>query len=101
MDQYMSPCPHCQSTAHQVKAGRNPSGSQRCQCKVCGKKYTPEPNPSGYSDEVRRQAVLLCLEGQSFRAIGRKLGVNPQSVVNWVNDYVARSSRAIYRLWIR
>jgi len=40
----------------------------------------------------------MCLDGQSFRSIARKLEVNPQTVVNWVNDYVARSSRAIYRL---
>jgi len=40
----------------------------------------------------------MCLDGQSFRSIARKLKVNPQTVVNWVNRYVAHSSRAIYHL---
>jgi len=40
----------------------------------------------------------MCFDGQSFRSIARKLKVNPQTVVNWVNGYFARSSRAIYHL---
>jgi hypothetical protein len=33
--------------------------------------------------------VRLYLEGTNFRRIGRILGVNHQSVVNWVNAYHA------------
>jgi insertion element IS1 protein InsB len=39
---------------------------------------------------LRTQAVQLYLEGMSFRAIGRRLGVHHQTVINWVNAY-ARS----------
>jgi transposase-like protein len=45
--------------------------------------------PLGYSDEVKREAVRLYLEGTNFRRIGRILGVNHQSVINWVNSYHA------------
>ena len=35
-------------------------------------------------------ALKLYLEGNNFRRIGRLLGVNHQSVVNWVNTYHAK-----------
>ena len=41
----------------------------------------------GHDPKLRSQAVQLCLEGMSFRAIGRLLGVNYQSVINWLNAY--------------
>ena len=39
----------------------------------------------GYSAELRNTAVQMHLEGMSFRAVGRALGVNFQSVINWFN----------------
>ena len=39
----------------------------------------------GYSAELREQAIKMRLEGMSFRAVGRALGVNFQSVINWFN----------------
>jgi transposase-like protein len=94
----MSQCPACQAAPeNQVKAGKNRSGSQRCLCKVCGENYTPAPRPNGYPEELRKQVILLCLDGQTFRSIGRKLGVNHQTVANWVNAYVTQSARAIYK----
>jgi transposase-like protein len=45
--------------------------------------------PLGYGDDVKREAVRLYLEGTNFRRIGRLLGVNHQSVINWVNAYHA------------
>jgi transposase-like protein len=40
----------------------------------------------------------MCLEGLSFRSVARRMGVNPQTVVNWINEYAATTSRAIYGL---
>jgi transposase-like protein len=80
-------CPYCSSKEDQVKAGFNQTGSQRYKCKPCGRHYTPKPKPHGYSEEVRLQAVRLYLEGNSLRSIGRVLGVNHQSVANWVNAH--------------
>ena len=40
----------------------------------------------GYDPSLKAQAVQLCLEGMSFRAVGRTLSVNFQSVINWFNQ---------------
>ncbi len=85
----MIQCPHCASSEQQTKSGHTRTGSQRYKCKECQRIYTPEPKPLGYPDETKREAVRLYLEGTNFRRIGRVLGVNHQSVVNWVNSYHA------------
>lgn len=79
-------CPHCASDKRQTKAGRTVTGSPRWHCVACDKDYTPEPKPNGYAPEVRRRALTLVLEGMSLRAAARVVGVNPQSVANWLAD---------------
>jgi transposase-like protein len=85
----MKTCPYCQADSKQNRAGQTPSGSQRYECQHCGRKYTPEPKAQGYAKTVRQQAVQLYIDGMNFRRIGRHLGVNHQSVANWVNAYIA------------
>jgi transposase-like protein len=85
----MTRCPHCEATEEQTTYGRTARGSQRYKCRACARVYTPEPLPLGYGEGVRREAVRLYLEGTNFRRIGRVLGVNHQSVINWVNAYHA------------
>jgi transposase-like protein len=82
-------CPHCH-TASLVKAGRNPSESQRYTCKTCQRVHTPEPTAKGYLPELHAQALRLYLEGTGIRRIGRLLGVNPQTVTNWINAAAAK-----------
>jgi transposase-like protein len=85
----MNTCPQGHHWQAQIKDGRNRSGSQRYKCKVCGQRYTPEPQLNGYPDEVRHQALQLYVDGNNLRRIGRHLGVSPQSVANWVNAHAA------------
>lgn len=84
----MRTCTHCNSK-DLIKAGRNPSGSQRYTCKACHRTTTLAPSPHGYAADVRARALRLYLEGVGVRAIGRQLDVNHQSVANWVNAYTA------------
>jgi transposase-like protein len=51
---------------------------------ACDKDYTPDPKPQGYPPQTRKQALALVLEGMSLRAAARTVGVNPQSVANWL-----------------
>src|ERR671921_916423 len=83
----MTQCPHCEAAEEQTTYGRTKRGSQRYKCRTCQRVYTPEPLPLGYADDVKGEAVRLYLEGTNFRRIGRILGVNHQSVINWVNSY--------------
>lgn len=83
----MSTCPYCHDTEKQVKAGKHESGSQRYLCKVCQRRYTPEPSQH-YGDEMRQQAVRMYADGSGFRQIGRQLGVDHVTVMNWVKAHV-------------
>ena len=83
-------CPHCSSTNHQHKVGKTKSGSQRYRCYQCGHKYTPVQKWHGYDPEVRQRAVQLYVDGMNLRRIGRQLGVNHQSVANWVKAYAQK-----------
>lgn len=83
----MSECPYCHSNEKQVKAGKNPSGSQRWKCQHCQRRYTPEPNDLGYPEALRQQAVKLYVDGMNYRRIARHLRVDHKSVINWVKAY--------------
>jgi transposase len=83
-------CPKCQQTECQVKSGRTGTGSQRYKCQSCGCRYTPEPKAQGYSDEIRLRAVQRYVDGGNLRRVARQLGVNHQSVANWVKAHAAQ-----------
>lgn len=79
--------PYCQHTENQVKNGFNKSGSQRYRCEACQRRYTPVPTSHGYSAEMRQQAIQNDVDGMNLRRIGRLLGVDHHTVINWVNAY--------------
>lgn len=80
----MEKCKRCEDGGWVIRAGRNESGSQRYECRACGHYFTPQRALQGIAPEIRERAIQLYLEGTSYRAIGRLLGVNHQSVMNWV-----------------
>ena len=80
-------CPRCNQTSRQARDGRTPAGSQRYRCAHCGCRHTPVPQEQGYTEDVRFQALQLYLEGCSMREVARRLGVNHQSVANWMAAY--------------
>lgn len=82
----MITCPHCQRSEGQVKGGMTSAGSQRYLCKVCRRRYTPQPKPIGYDESVHRQAVRMYLDGNNQRRIARQLGVSQGSVSNWARE---------------
>jgi transposase-like protein len=83
-------CPYCENESNQIKFGKNRSGTQKYRCNACRRHYTPEPREHGYPEELRLQAVRMYVDGLNLRRIARHLGVNHQSVANWVKAYAAQ-----------
>jgi|SRR5579883_1952911 len=83
-------CPSCGSSHRQTKEGRDRKGQARYQCQNCQRYYLVAPQSRGYPASLREQAARLYVEGLSFRRIGRLLGVNHQTVINWIRQDEAR-----------
>lgn len=78
-------CNKCDKNEYVIRCGLNASsGTQRYRCQGCAVYFTPQPKPHGYDQGLREQAVKLYLEGMSYRAVARVLGIHNQSVINWV-----------------
>jgi len=80
-----SKCPYCGSDTRQVKAGMA-NDVQRYKCMTCQRRYTIEHQDRGYPADVRQEAVRLFDQGIKLRQIAKQLGVNHQSVANWMRE---------------
>lgn len=82
-------CPHCKEKYNQIWDGHNASGSRRVKCKICGRKYTPEPNPKGYSDFEKIAVFDLARDWHesgwkpSLRQIAYRTEISRQTIANW------------------
>ena len=83
----MITCHYCAKSEKQVKAGLNKSGSQRYRCGTCQRRYTPAPTLRGYPVSLRQAAIQHYVDGMNLRRIGRTLGIDHHTVMNWVNAY--------------
>lgn len=80
-------CKRCKENKNQIKLGKTKAGSQRYKCKNCGKVYIPKPKERTYSEEVKKQAIKLYMEGNSGRAVGRILGIGKNTCLYWIKKY--------------
>jgi transposase-like protein len=55
----------------------------------CKCKYTPDPKPRGYPEEIRKQALQMYVDGMNLRRIGRQLGLHHRTVSLWVQAQAA------------
>ena len=81
----MKTFPKCQSLTCR-KDGTN-KGKQRYFCKHCGYRHTVFYTHRGYSEEVKRMALKMYLEGLGFRSIRRILNCSHVVVYQWVKRY--------------
>jgi len=79
----MEQCPKCQSPNH-CKDGIV-KGRQRYKCKICNYRYTVEH--LGKPEKLKRDALVLYLEGLGFRSIGRFLNVSHVCIYNWIKEF--------------
>ena len=80
----MKYCPKCKN-CNICKAGFM-NRKQRYYCRLCNFYFTRKQIINGVNNKVKlvKQAIDLHLENISFRGIGRLLGVNYQTVINWL-----------------
>ena len=91
-------CERCQKEDKEIKAGKTKAGSQIYKCKHCGKTYTPKPKERNktkrkemkYSEEIKRQAIKLYMEGNSERAVGRIWGISKNTCLYWIRKYAKK-----------
>ena len=79
-------CPACGSDHRQIKYGKNATGKQQYQCHACNRRYVQDPHSNALDLSLRKQAVRLHLEGNPFRRTARLLGVNHQTIINWIRQ---------------
>ena len=78
-------CPECKST-HVNKNGRK-RGKQNHICVDCGRQFIDcYQTHQGYAEEVKRECLLMYINGMGFRAIERIKGVHHTSIINWVKQ---------------
>jgi transposase-like protein len=79
----ISNCPKCKSKNFR-KDGIVKS-KQRYLCKDCKHRFTVEQ--IGKPNSMKRDALILYLEGLGFRSIGRFLNVSHVAVFNWIKSF--------------
>ena len=77
-------CPKCGSTDKQSKYGFTVAQSQRYACRSCNYKYTMNPKPRIYSEEVQTLAMRAYYSGISGRAVGKMFGMNKANIYRWI-----------------
>jgi transposase len=82
----MDSCPKCKSKNFR-KDGIVKS-RQRYFCRDCKHRFTVEQ--VGKPNKIKRDALILYLEGLGFRSIGRFLNVSHVAVFNWIKSFGER-----------
>jgi transposase-like protein len=78
-------CPDCQST--RVSKNGHKAGKQNHICLDCRRQFIDcYQAQQGYAEEIKRECLLMYVNGMGFRAIERIKGVHHTSIMNWVRQ---------------
>ena len=78
-------CPECKSI-HVNKNGHK-AGKQNHICADCGRQFIDcYETQQGYPEEIKKECLLMYVNGMGFRAIERIKGVHHTSIINWVKQ---------------
>ncbi len=78
-------CPKCKDTNYCKDGIIN--RRQRYQCKSCSYRYTVTQRSNTRSNEIKRMALSMFLEGLDYRVIGRILQVNYVTIFYWIKEW--------------
>lgn len=77
-------CPECKSQ-HISKNGKNKQNKQKYICVSCSRQFILDYEPhKGYSDELRKECLIMYLNGMGLRAIERVKGVHHTTIMTWI-----------------
>jgi len=79
----MENCPKCKNG--NIRKDGIVKQRQRFLCKDCNYRFTVES--VGKPEKLKRDALILYLEGLGFRSIGRVLNVSHVAVFNWIKGF--------------
>jgi len=79
----MESCPNCKS--YSFRKDGIVKQKQRYLCKECKYRFTVDH--LGKPDKIKREALILYLEGLGFRSIGRVLKVSHVTAFNWIRSF--------------
>jgi transposase-like protein len=78
-------CPDCQS--NRVNRNGHKAGKQNHICVDCGRQFIDcYQTHQGYEDKIKKECLLMYVNGMGFRAIERIKGVHHTSIINWVKQ---------------
>ena len=78
-------CPECKST--RVSKNGHKAGKQNHICVDCGRQFIDcYQIYQGYGEEIKKECLLMYVNGMGFRAIERIKGVHHTSIINWVKQ---------------
>ena len=78
-------CPKCGSSAQQYLHGKTQKGNTRYRCCECKKTYIL--NNLNYTEDFKKSAVRMYLEGISGRKLSKKLGIGKNTIWEWLGKY--------------
>jgi len=78
-------CPECKSS--HVNRNGHKAGKQNHICVDCGRQFIDSYQAhQGYAEEIKKECLLMYVNGMGFRAIERIKGVHHTSIMNWVKQ---------------
>lgn len=77
-------CPECKSK-HIRKNGKNKQNKQKYICVDCHRQFILDyESHKGYSDKLRKECLVMYLNGMGLRTIARVKKIHHTTVINWV-----------------
>lgn len=81
-------CPRCKSTYYCKDGFAKGRQRYKCKNKVCGLHYTVVEKSTLKNVQIKRMALILYLEGFTYREIGEQLSISYSVISKWVNGWM-------------
>ncbi len=94
---YANALPSHSQSSKAVKNGRR-HGKQSYLCRNCQSQFRENPQPPGYSAQVKDLCVKMSLNGMGWSGLERVTGIWHNSLINWVRQAEAKIALENYEI---